>query len=180
MTGHLPIPDLISQLNTASDTFIHYCSTLTDEQFFHQPEGKWSPAQQVKHLITATNTSRLAFSLPKWIVRMVAGKPNRPSRTYDELVVKYKSKLQQGGRASGRFVPKPIPVSYGKERLLTQFSVSLQRFANVLQRNWKDPGLDQYVAPHPLLGKITLRELYYFNIYHTYHHLESIRSMTAA
>jgi hypothetical protein len=44
---------------------------------------------------------------------------------------------------------------------------------------WKDPQLDKYIAPHPLLGKITLRELGYFTIHHMYHHLESIQKMTA-
>lgn len=40
---------------------------------------------------------------------------------------------------------------------------------------WEDAALDQYLAPHPLLGKITLRELGYFTIYHTEHHLAIIK-----
>lgn len=30
--------------------------------------------------------------------------------------------------------------------------------------------LDQYVLPHPLLGKLTLREMMFFTIYHVQHH----------
>ena len=39
--------------------------------------------------------------------------------------------------------------------------------------------LDRYLAPHPLLGKITLRELAYFTIYHTHHHLQIIKDRMA-
>ncbi len=175
MPGHLTIDQIGEQIYTASAAFNSYCSSLDDKQFFYQPPGKWSAAQQVKHLIKATDTCRLAFTLPKFIVRWVGGRPNRPSGTYDELVAKYDLKLQQGGQASKRYIPKPIPPVYGKERLLHQFSEAMDKLALSVQKKWKEPQPDQYLAPHPLLGKITLRELCYFTIHHTHHHLQSIR-----
>ncbi len=177
MTGSLSIEEITKRLHQAAGDFTSYCSSLSDDQFFYQPGEKWSPAQQVKHLITAADMARLAFTLPKFMVRMVGGKPNRPSRTYDELVARYKLKLEQGGRASGRYIPKPIPASYGKKKMLTRFSRAMQKFAVSVKQKWKEPQPDQYIAPHPLLGKITLRELCYFTIHHTYHHLESIQKM---
>src|SRR5687767_11294896 len=114
MAGKLTLADINQQLIAAQALFHQYCSSLSDEKFFHQPEGKWSPAQQVKHLVTSADMTRLAFSLPKFIIRWYAGKPNRSSRSYDELVAKYTLKLEQGGKASGRFIPKPIPAGYGK------------------------------------------------------------------
>ena len=44
-----------------------------------------------------------------------------------------------------------------------------------IEKKWSDAKLDKYIAPHPLLGKITLRELAYFTIYHIQHHLSIIR-----
>jgi len=178
MNGHLTLPEIEQQLQTAEAAFSNYCSSLSDEQFFHRPESKWSPAQQVKHLTIAANNTKLAFALPKFIVRWYAGKPNRPSRSYDELVAKYKLKLMQGGKASGRFIPKPIFASYGKQTMLDQFKRSMDNLMHAIKSKWKESQLDQYIAPHPLLGKITLRELGCFTIYHTYHHLESIQKMT--
>ena len=179
MTATLTIDEIRQELKKAGIAFNDYCSSLPDTAFFYQPPGKWSPAQQVKHLIEATNMARLVFALPKLIVRWYAGKPNRSSRTYDQLVDKYKSKLEQGGKASGRYIPKPISASYGKQKLLTGFEHSMNRMQQAIKRNWKEPQPDQYIAPHPLLGKITLRELGYFTIHHTYHHLENIKRMTA-
>lgn len=179
MTHIHSIPQIEEGLAKATNEFLQYCSSLSDEQFFHQPHEKWSPAQQVKHLIIAANNTRLAYSLPKFVIRLYVGKPNRPSRTYDELVAKYKLKLEQGGRASGRFIPKPIAAGYGKEKMLTAFKRSMDKLSNTIHKKWKEPQPDKYIAPHPLLGKITLRELGYFTIHHTYHHLESIQKMTA-
>lgn len=175
MTGHLSTSEITERLKDASESFTRYCLDLPDRQFFAQPPGKWSAAQQVKHLIAATNTARYAFTLPAFLVRMVGGTPNRPSRTYDELVAKYHQKLEQGGRASGRYVPKPVRPAFGKEKLLTQFTEAMNGFTAAVANNREDATHDQYLAPHPLLGKITLRELCYFTIYHTWHHLENIR-----
>ena len=36
--------------------------------------------------------------------------------------------------------------------------------------NWKESDLDKYVLPHPLLGKISLREMLYFTDFHILHH----------
>ena len=180
MNGNLTISDIVMQLHSAEKEFTGFCSALTDEKFFYQTGGKWSPAQQVKHLITATNMARLPFMLPGFMVRLIGGKPNRKSRTYEELVAKYNMKLEQGGRASGRYVPKPIPASYGKERSLNNFTNAMNRFIQSMNSIRKEAKLDNLIAPHPLLGKITLRELCYFTIYHIQHHLHNIKVMTEA
>ena len=175
MTGNLSKEIIIQKLEEVSKEFSSFCSGISDELFFRQPSAKWSVAQNVTHLITSANMTRLAYRLPKFIVRIYSGKPNRPSRTYDELVAKYKLKLEQGGRASGRFVAKPVDAKKGKEKILLDFTTSMSRLIKAVQKNWNDSQLDGYIAPHPLLGKITLRELCYFTIYHTQHHLNIIK-----
>ena len=167
--------EIIKHLHSAKEEFTGFCSVIDDDKFFHQPKEKWSIAQNVNHLTISANTTRLAFLLPKFIVRLYAGKPNRPSRTYDELVNKYKMKLQQGGKASGRFIPKLISPATGKENLLSSFAKSMDQLIHRIEKKWSDPQLDQYIAPHPLLGKITLRELCYFTIYHTHHHVAIVK-----
>jgi len=179
MTGHLSNSMIEEQLLQAAGQLTGFCGSLSEVDFFYQPDGKWSPAQQVRHLTIATKTSLLAFTLPKFIVRSVGGKPNRASRTYDELVAKYKLKLQQGGRAGKRYIPKPISADIGTHTLLNAFYASMKRMSTAINKKWKEDQPDQYIVGHPLLGKITIRELGYFNIYHTLHHLESIRKIVA-
>ena len=35
---------------------------------------------------------------------------------------------------------------------------------------WQENDLDRYQLPHPLLGKLTIREMLYFAIYHNLRH----------
>lgn len=171
------LPEIGTRLREVSLVFSGYCTALPDEQFFYQPPGKWSAAQQVKHLVTSANHTRLAYTLPKFILRLYTGKPNRSSRSYDELVARYQTKLEQGGKASGAFIPPPIPAGFGKKRMMDQFDKAMRRLARAIEKKWKERQLDQYLAPHPLLGRITLRELCYFTIHHTEHHRESINRL---
>ncbi len=36
--------------------------------------------------------------------------------------------------------------------------------------------LDTFILPHPLLGKVTLREMLYSTIYHVQHHQKQIKN----
>ena len=154
--------------------FTDICLQTPDEKFFFHPADKWSIAENVDHLIRSIKATRLAYSLPKFNVRTFFGRPNRNSRSYEELVAKYKLKLAQGGKASGRYIPKPNTVK--RIELMKEWQKRNERYLESVELNWKDQQLDQYIAPHPLLGKITLRELSYFTIYHTEHHLNIIKS----
>ena len=172
--------EIIKQLENACVRFTEYCSQIDTAAFYFQPGEKWSIAQNVQHLTISANTTKLAFSLPKFIVRIYAGKPNRASRSYDELVSKYKLKLQQGGKASGRFIPQKIRENQGKAAMLETFKKAMNKLKDTINNKWDDSTLDKYIAPHPLLGKITLRELCYFTIYHTYHHLDIIKARASS
>lgn len=166
--------EIIRRSKEVFNQFTDACLQIPEDRFFFQPKEKWSIAENADHLVRAIKTTRLAYSLPKFVVRMFSGKPNRTSRSYDELVAKYNLKLAQGGKASGRYIPK---VSVTRKFPLMQHWQKLsEKYLESLELNWKDAQLDQYLAPHPLLGKITLRELCYFTIYHTQHHLEIIKT----
>ena len=53
----------------------------------------------------------------------------------------------------------------------------MNRGGNILHRQWIfGDDLDKYVLPHPLLGKVTLREMLYFTIHHNEHHLELLKA----
>jgi DinB superfamily len=169
----MTLPEIITASEKIFRDFTDYCRQVPDEKFFFQPADKWSIAQNVDHLTISMRQTRLAYALPKFIVRLYTGKPNRPGRSYDELVTKYKNKLAAGGKASGVFVPKPIR-GISKEALISKWEKSVAAYFSALRKQ-DDKKLDNYLAPHPLLGKITLRELCYFTIYHTEHHLNIIK-----
>ena len=169
--------EIIAALDEKVDAFNNYIITLNKEQFEAAPNGKWSTGQNLDHLIRAMKPLQLAYGLPKFALRIMFGKTNRPSKTYDELVTKYKTKLAAGGRASGPFIP-PIINFEKKDELIKKYNEHKQKLiAKIDRQNEKD--LDLYILPHPLLGKVTLREMLYFTIYHNEHHLEILKNRTS-
>lgn len=153
------------------------CNNMDEAQFFKNPDARWSAAENVQHLILSTNMTTLAYRLPRFIVRIIGGKPNRASRSFEELKEKYYKKLAAGGRASSPFVPKPIEIKYGRQKLMDNWSKATNDYLNALAKNRTEQDLDNYLAKHPLLGRITLRELCYFTIFHTEHHLQAIENI---
>ena len=165
---------IIAALNENIDAFNNYISPLNKEQFEATPNRKWSAGQNLDHLIRAIKPLQLAYGLPKFALRIMFGKTNRPSKNYDELVAKYKTKLAAGGRASGPFIPPMIKFEK-KDELIKKYATQKQKLISKIEKqNEKD--LDEYIIPHPLLGKVTLREMLYFTIHHNKHHLELLKS----
>lgn len=161
---------ITSLLSTNSVAFVQYVNKQSEIHFTATPNDKWSVGQNVEHLIRSLSPVNLALRLPGFVLRYKFGNPNREPRTYQELVNRYHEKLQAGGRASARFVPPPILWAY-KEKKLTDFA---NEVATMIKRmnSWSEDQLDSYLLPHPLLGKLTLREMLFFSGYHIEHHLK--------
>ena len=47
-------------------------------------------------------------------------------------------------------------------------------------QQYDENALDHYILPHPLLGKLTMREMLFFTIHHNFHHLHLIRKYSQA
>ena len=170
-------PEIISALNENVDAFNNYITPLSKEQFEATPNVKWSAGQNLDHLIRAMKPLQLAYGLPKIALRILFGKTNRLSKTYDELVAKYKTKLAAGGRASGPFIP-PFISFEKKDELIKKYTEQKQKLIGKIGKQ-SEKDLDLYILPHPLLGKVTLREMLYFTIHHNEHHLESLKNRLA-
>ena len=165
--------ELSDKLISNHTGFIEYINSLNEQEFMYTLQGKWTAGQQLDHILRAVKPVSLAFRLPGFIPRLLFGKPNRPGRSYGALVEKYKDKLQLGGRASGRFVPGPIAFRQ-REKLAVQLQATVARLSRIISA-MKEEDLDLFILPHPLLGKLTLREMLYFTIYHVEHHLEQVK-----
>ncbi len=159
----------VASLLTANHSeFVAYLRRLSDAEFCFAPTDKWSAAQQLDHIVKSVSPVNMAMGLPKFILGWKFGKANRPSKTYDELINKYNRKLLDGGKASARFVPATIGPEQ-KEKLI----IRLIAVVNTLAKRtgaYPEEALDQYILPHPLLGKLTLREMLYFTAHHVSHH----------
>ena len=165
--------EIVERLEAGHKEFIVFILALKDSDFMYLPEGKWNAGQQLDHIIRAVSPLATGLRLPKFIVRIAFGKANRPSKTYEELVQKYIAKLESGGKARGRFIPKQIKFSEKEECTEHLLGLVIRLIKNVNQ--YSEDHLDNYILPHPLLGKVTMREMMYFTIYHAEHHLQQAK-----
>ena len=161
--------EIIAGLTRHIDAFNEYISLLNKSQFESTPAGKWSPGQNLDHLIRSIKPLVIAYGLPKFMLKWIFGKANRPSKSFEALVEKYKLKLLAGGTASARFQPQAITFD-DKEKLIKKYYILKTHLVKKIN-HWQEADLDNYILPHPLLGKLTLREMLFFTIYHNEHHL---------
>jgi hypothetical protein len=165
--------EIITQLQSSHQQFADYIQSLSIEDFLHRKEDKWTPAQQADHIVKSVSPVVMALGLPKIAPRLLFGKSTRPSKDYNGLVEKYKEKLAKGGKASGRFIPQAVGLQ--EKQILPK---AIMYYTNKLCKQiekLEEEHLDIYILPHPLLGKLTFREMLYFTIYHVQHHQEIIK-----
>lgn len=144
---------------------------------FAAPIGEaWSPADNVRHLIKSTLPVTKALKLPGLALRTLFGPAKEASMSYGDLVAKYRALLAAGGNA-GKFAPSAAAVPDDKELWQRKLvSVCRDSIADLSQATtrWSESDLDRYRLPHPLLGKLTLREMLLFTLYHYTHHKENV------
>jgi len=163
-------PEIKTRLIEGHQSFIQYIDNLSEPDFMFSPNGKWTAGKQMDHIFLSVRILCKALQLPKFFLRYKFGKSNRPTRDYDTVVKKYRDKLQAGGLAPSPFVPPAIPFEE-KAQLQAKFRAKVETLCKQLDK-FDEQQLDVYILPHPLLGKLPLREMMYFTIYHVQHHLE--------
>jgi hypothetical protein len=168
----MKIAELQQKLNDSHAQFIRTIQNVSDDDFTISVNNKWTAGQQLDHIIKSVAPVALAFALPGFMLKMSFGKANRSSRTYDQLVEKYKGKLSAGGKAPGRFVP--ISVAAQHRDKLNKKLLKLTLSLTDRMEGFSETQLDLLLLPHPLLGKLTLREMIYFTIYHAGHHEKQV------
>ncbi len=163
------IQDIKREMHHVFDEITLLCSSTPDPAFFFQPGNKWSAAQNLEHLIMSTRPLASAMRLPKVTFR-VFGNLSRNVYEYDTLVSKYLEKLkQQDAQAPARYTPQGTNARE-KEALYREWKSATQRLIDRIDK-WSEEELNAYLIPHPLLGRIAVREMLFFTIYHTQHHL---------
>ncbi len=167
--------ELVNELRTSFQELCSLCNDVHADVFNQSLGGKWTPAENFQHLVTATKITAVAFRLPKFIHQLLYGKPRRTSHGYSKVIEKYQKKLKEGAAASGVYVPKKT--DYNQQQILRRLKAEAETLVSNLENNWTDEQLDSYQVAHPILGLLTLRELAYFTIYHNAHHIDTVKKV---
>ena len=139
------------------------------------PEEKWSTSQHVLHLVNSLQLLNKALSYPKFLLKYKFGICNRKPKNYDAVVKNYQQKLIKNKERAKIFNQSlKMPTFKERESLLTKYQIQ-QKKLQYKTNKISNKNLDTLVIPHPLMGKMTIREIIMWTAYHTEHHTETLK-----
>ncbi|MEM7533567.1 MAG: DinB family protein [Chloroflexota bacterium] len=146
--------------------------------FFSAPVEIWSPADNLVHLIISCSSVIQGLTVPKVALRMRFGKAKHESTTLVKVRTQYTDiALAGGGVAPAQYIPQVKEVSATERtRILAKWQEKGVAMGKAVNK-WSEEELDAYVLPHPLLGKMTVREILFFTLYHNMHHVNDVQRL---
>ncbi len=172
-TVRLTRRDIIEALEAAHESAVDFWSDFSTPEFFAPIGTHWSPSDHVRHLTRSMTPLLPALRMPRSALRLVFGTATAPSRTYEQIEAAYMQALAAGGTA-GRFAPTPeraLPDTARRDAIMDAHSETLRGMTQALER-WTEEQIDAYRLPHPLLGRLTVREMMLFTLLHNQHHVQ--------
>jgi hypothetical protein len=173
------LPEIKAAFERVHAEVAGYFGNIPVGRFFEHPPEVWSAGENLQHLTKSVKPVAQAMRLPKLVPQMLFGEARAESRGFTELVETYKGALGAGGVSPTSFVPELGAVedeAFAKADLLAKWNRMTERLMDALA-TWSEEDLDRYQLPHPLIGKLTVRELLFFTLYHDLHHVNDVRRL---
>ena len=167
--------EVIDALNEKHQALYDWLESHPDEKWVEGPEGKWTTGEHIVHLVQSASALYKGFLAPKFLLKSQFGTNNRENRTYDEVVAKYQDKLAANPGVVAEVsknMPEMTPAD--KSTYIDKLEKEKLKLIKKFQK-WSDKDLDTYLLPHPLMGRMTVREVVMWTAHHTEHHLQTLQ-----
>ena len=176
--------EIIRALADVEREVAEFFGGLGDGELTRREGEAWTPSEHLRHLDRSVRAVARGLEYPRWLLRLRFGRARQPSRGYDEVRSVYRARLAAGGKSTPEFTPPREEVAASevgayRARLLGRWADANARLRAAVEK-WPEEALDRILLPHPLLGKLTVREMLYFTLYHDRHHVEGLRRRMAA
>ena len=155
-------------------TLLNWLEVQDDEKWTQGPENKWTSGQQALHLLQSIKPLNDILSMPRFFFKYIFGTTKRELRTYESIVNRYLEQLEEFKNTSGK-TPKELktPTIKDKKYILTRLQVESKKL-QYKTRRISDKNLDTLVLPHPIMGKMPIREILMWTAYHAEHHTKQL------
>ncbi len=160
--------EIIADLSAKHAAFAAYINSLNEKEFTASLNQKWTAGQQLEHIYKSVFPLARVTVSQDALVKMNFGMANRASKSYDLVIGEYEQQISKGAKATAPFEPATVGFN-DRAELLEKLQSTLHKLNNQIE-NFTEQELDDYLIPHPLLGKLTLREMLYFTGFHVVHH----------
>ena len=140
--------EIIKMYQELNAEISEFLAPLSKEEKSADLNGKWSVNQNIDHLNKVLIPLNKALSKPK-----------------------------QGPAVAPEIYKANENLVLGTQDLEGTYQALSLKFLKIVERKWSEAQLDNYLLAHPLLGKLTIREILYFVHWHTNHHFEAIKKI---
>lgn len=164
--------ELLAALKDARERVSAWFEAIPASDFFTRQADAWSASDNMDHLIRAHKPIVTAFKMPRLALQGMFGKSDKASMSYETLCGVYLDAIKKGAVASGNYLPEqqePKDAEAQKQAILQDWASASGALIAQAEK-WREEELDQYQLPHPILGKLTIREMLFFTIYHNLRH----------
>ncbi len=175
--------ELLEALDTQTREIAAFFRALGPDRFFARPQPGWSPAENVKHLVKANAAIHLGIAVPRAAL-LVFGRGTGVSRRLGDVRDAYFAQLQAGATA-GIYTPLREGADAGDAKARARQNQLVGRWENTNARlaraltAWSEEDLDRYRMPHPIMGRVTVREMCLFALLHAVHHVGKVQARLA-
>lgn len=167
--------DIANLLEEKHNQLINWLQHQPEDQWEAGPEGKWTTGQQALHLLQSAKALNDAMSMPKFLLKFKFGKANRNVRNFDAIVERYNERLKDAqGKTYGPSKHMKTPKLKDKDYIINRLQVEHKKLQYKTQK-WNDKHLDGLILPHPLMGKMPVREIVMWTAHHVAHHTKRLQ-----
>jgi hypothetical protein len=167
--------EIVNLLEIKHQNLFDWLEKQPDHNWEKGPKEKWTTGQHVLHLFNSIKLLNKALSYPKFILKYKFGISNRETRSYDVVANKYHEKLIKHQDKSKAFNNSlKTPTLSERKRLIVTFQIQKKKLQFKTSK-WTDKDLDTLLIPHPLMGKMTVREIIMWTAHHTEHHTNTLK-----
>lgn len=166
------IADLLEEKYHALLTFLE---AQDPEKWTKGPQGKWTTGQQALHLLQSIKPLNDVLSMPRFFFKYAFGKNTRPLNDYETIVRNYQQALKENTDFTFKASKNMrVPKLKDKTYILNRLQVESKKLQYKIRRI-SDKNLDTLVLPHPLMGKMPIREILMWTAHHAEHHTKQLR-----
>ncbi|TAH05038.1 MAG: DinB family protein [Sphingobacteriales bacterium] len=166
--------DLSQQISEAYTLFASDVKNLAYSNANLCINHNWSVNQNIDHINLSLTQLNKYFLLPKEKIQLIFGLTSKGDVTMATFTLKLNQTLKTGIKSTITFTPDFS--SKNTQDLILKGQVIISDMVKALML-WSDEDLDTYNCPHPVLGKISAREMLFFTIYHIRHHHSTTKEL---
>lgn len=168
--------DLQNLIRQSTDSVTTWFESYPREKFEYIPSGKtWSTGQHLLHLIKVYKGINMALGMSKLVLRFKFGTRKYKELSYDQMKSNFVNNYSEKKFESpDNVMPGPVSV-IDRMTLISKLERESESMKKLIQK-LSEKDLSKYVLPHPIFGKLTLREFVMFNALHNDHHLNTLDS----